>query len=176
MVKLGKLSLNDLQEYVKHDIAIQLEDIYSPIDQRKLLKAICVDVKTKSLAEANVANSQLDSATGKHLCGCPCRYCVALEDSLSPDQKTFIWKVRGIRNWIHLGSVRQDTLQLPGAIPASGLQGIPFSFCGSRSTLKGLERAFATGISLDPRIHSGGSVNTAPNLSSRWVGGITSCR
>ena len=165
------MPLADLREYVAHDISLQLEDISSPIDQRKLLRAIRADIGAKNLAEANIANSQLDHTTGKHLCGCPCKYCVALEDTLSPDQKNLTWKVRGIRNWIPLGSVRPDTLLLPGAIPASGLQGMPFAFGGPRSTLKQLERAFKTGVSLDSRIHSGTSVNTAPNLSSRWVGG-----
>ena len=81
-VKLGELPLADLRRHVAHNISLQTEDISSPIDQRKLLKAIRVDVRTKNLAEASIANSRVDSTTGKHLCGCPCKYCVALEDTL----------------------------------------------------------------------------------------------
>ena len=168
---LGRLSVDDLRAYVKRDIVLQMENLSSPLDQRKLLAAIRVDIKAKSLADAAVPNSYQNPENGQHLCGCPCKYCIALESTLSADQKTFVWKVRGLRNWIPLDAVRPDTLLLPGAIPNTGLQSIPFAFCGSKSTLKDLERAFSKGIFLDSRIHSGSSVNSAPHLSSRWVGG-----
>ena len=168
---LGRLSVEDLRAYVKRDIALQMENLSSPLDQRKLLAAIRVDIKAKGLADAAVPNSYQDEENGQHLCGCPCKYCIALESTLSADQRTFVWKVRGLRNWLPLDAVRPDTLMLPGSIPDVGLQGIPFAFCGSKSTLRDLKKAFDKGIFLDSRIHSGASVNTAPHLSSRWVGG-----
>ena len=167
----GRSSIDELRDYVRKDIALQLEMLSSPISQKKLRAMVKAELGTRGLADANVPNSYTDPANGQHVCGCPCRFCVALEGSLTADQKTFIWKIRGLRNWVPLDGVRPDTLLLPGCIPESGLQGIPLAFCGSKTILKELEKAFATGVFLDARIHSGSSVNTAPNLSSRWVGG-----
>ena len=167
----GRSSLEELRDYVRKDIGLQLEMLSSPIDQKRLRGLVKTELGCKGLADAEVPNSYVDPANGQHVCGCPCRFCMQLEHTLTPDQKTFSWKIRGLMNWVPLGGVRPDTLLLPGVIPETGLQGIPFAFCGSKTILRELAKAFATGVSLDPRIHSGSSVNTTPNLSSRWVGG-----
>ena len=46
-----------------------------------------------------------------------------MEGSLTSDERTFIWKIRGLRSWIPDNSVRPDCLLLPGNLPESGLQG-----------------------------------------------------
>ena len=165
-----EISIRALREYAKLDISYQTEPITSTLDQKDILAEARALYGVKKLTDY-IPGSMRDGKTGVHFLGCPCTPCVTLDKKLADGDRRLIRKVRAIKDWIPKGKRRPRCLTLPSVVPASGQQKEPYVFCGPEKILLQLEKAFAAGAFIHPLVFYGKGANSAPNLSSGWVGG-----
>ena len=88
------LSLKELRAFVKREIDLQMEEVASPLDQKKILAECRATYGVKKMSDY-APSSRKNAKTGVHLCGCPCTPCLMLEKDLANGDIRMIRKMRG---------------------------------------------------------------------------------